>query len=67
MRIYIGQDDQECLGHMTQVVSDDQVTNYADLIDPEYVVTEVVYYFEQERDEQYLQDFLAINLNDPFY
>jgi hypothetical protein len=52
---------------MTQVVSDDQVTNYADLIDPEYVVTEVVYYFEQERDEQYLQDFLAINLNDPFY
>lgn len=37
------------------------------MIDPEYVVTEVFYYFEQERQEQYVQDLLAINYNDPFY
>lgn len=30
-------------------------------------MTEVFYYFEQERQEQYVQDLLAINYNDPFY
>lgn len=40
---------------------------YNDIIDNNYVVTEMFYYFEQERREQYIQDLLAINYNDPFY
>lgn len=40
---------------------------YDDIIDNDYVITEVVYYFEQERREQYFQDMLAVNYNDPFY
>ncbi len=40
---------------------------YSDLIDPSYIVTEVFYYFDAERDQQYIQDLTNINVNDPFY
>lgn len=58
---------EDCVNHKTEIVAKEKLYLYNDIIDPEYVVTEVFYYFEQERQEQYIQDLLAVNYNDPFY
>lgn len=57
----------DCVGHRAETVAKEKLYMYNDVIDPEYVVTEVFYYFEQERQQQYIQDLLAVNYNDPFY
>jgi len=68
IRITVEKDSNlNCYGHKAIVVPNDEEDMYADIIDNNYVITEVFYYFDQERREQYLQDFLAINYNDPFY
>jgi len=67
LRVYIEKSDSNCLSHTYEEVASNEESNYSDIIDNEYVVTEVVYYFEQERREQYFQDMLAVNYNDPFY
>lgn len=67
VRIFIEKSENNCLTHTIEEVQNNEESNYSDIIDNEYVVTEVVYYFEQERKEQYFQDMLAVNYNDPFY
>lgn len=68
IRISVEKDETlNCYGHKATVVPEAEENLYSDIIDNNYVITEVFYYFEQERKEQYLQDLLAINYNDPFY
>ncbi len=67
VRVFVDKSDNNCLSHNFDVVQSSEESSYSDIIDNEYVVTEVVYYFEQERREQYFQDMLAVNYNDPFY
>lgn len=67
IRIFIDNTGDNCHSHNVGIVQKTEENNYSDIIDNEYVITEVVYYFSQERKEQYFEDFLAVNYNDPFY
>lgn len=48
MRVFVATAG-DCTGHRAEIVDKDKLWMYNDIIDPEYVVTEVFYYFEQER------------------